>query len=179
MKILKSILLAVAALVAITLVVALFIDQDYHVEREIVINQPKQEVFNYVKYLKNQDNYSKWATMDSEMKKTYTGTDGTVGFVSRWESTNEEVGVGEQEIKGITEGEKLDFELRFYEPFEATDKAFMTTESLSDNSTKVKWGFNGHMAYPMNLMLLFMNMEEMLGNDLQQGLDNLKTVLEK
>ncbi len=179
MKILKSILLAVAALVAITLVVALFIDQDYHVEREIVINQPKQEVFNYVKYLKNQDNYSKWATMDSEMKKTYTGTDGTVGFVSRWESTNEEVGVGEQEIKGITEGEKLDFELRFYEPFEATDKAFMTTESLSDNSTKVKWGFNGHMAYPMNLMLLFINMEEMLGNDLQQGLDNLKTVLEK
>lgn len=179
MKILKSILLAVAALVAITLVVALFIDQDYHVEREIVINQPKEEVFNYVKYLKNQDNYSKWATMDSEMKKTYTGTDGTVGFVSRWESTNEEVGVGEQEIKGITEGEKLDFELRFYEPFEATDKAFMTTESLSDNSTKVKWGFNGKMAYPMNLMLLFINMEEMLGNDLQQGLDNLKTVLEK
>ncbi len=179
MKILKSILLAVVALVAITLVVALFIDQDYHVEREIVINQPKQEVFNYVKYLKNQDNYSKWATMDSEMKKTYTGTDGTVGFVSRWESTNEEVGVGEQEIKGITEGEKLDFELRFYEPFEATDKAFMTTESLSDNSTKVKWGFNGKMAYPMNLMLLFINMEEMLGNDLQQGLDNLKTVLEK
>ncbi len=179
MKILKSILLAVAALVAITLVVALFIDQDYHVEREIVIDQPKEEVFNYVKYLKNQDNYSKWATMDSEMKKTYTGTDGTVGFVSRWESTNEEVGVGEQEIKGITEGEKLDFELRFYEPFEATDKAFMTTESLSDNSTKVKWGFNGKMAYPMNLMLLFINMEEMLGNDLQQGLDNLKTVLEK
>lgn len=179
MKILKSILLAVAALVAITLVVALFIDQDYHVEREIVINQPKEKVFNYVKYLKNQDNYSKWATMDSEMKKTYTGTDGTVGFVSRWESTNEEVGVGEQEIKGITEGEKLDFELRFYEPFEATDKAFMTTESLSDNSTKVKWGFNGKMAYPMNLMLLFINMEEMLGNDLQQGLDNLKTVLEK
>jgi hypothetical protein len=55
----------------------------------------------------------------------------------------------------------------------------MTTESMSDSSTKVKWGFNGSMAYPMNLMLLFMDMEEMLGNDLQQGLDNLKAVLEK
>jgi hypothetical protein len=179
MKNLKQILIAIAVLIAIPLVVALFIKENYHVEREIVINQPKDEVFNYVKYLKNQDNYSKWASIDPEMKKTFTGTDGTVGFVSRWESTNEEVGVGEQEIKGITEGEKLDFELRFYEPFEATDNAFMTTESISDSSTKVKWGFDGSMAYPMNLMLLFMDMEEMLGNDLQQGLNNLKVVLEK
>jgi hypothetical protein len=35
------------------------------------------------------------------------------------------------------------------------------------------------MAYPMNLMPLFMNMEEMPGKDLQGGLDKLKTVLEK
>ena len=179
MKILKSILLALVAVVALALVAAAFVEGNYHVEREIVINQPKDEVFNYVKYLKNQDNYSKWATMDPEMKKSYTGTDGTVGFVSRWESTNEEVGVGEQEIKGITEGEKLDFELRFYEPFEATDNAFMITEKVSDTATKVTWGFDGHMAYPMNLMLVFMDMEEMLGNDLQMGLNNLKSVLEK
>ena len=179
MKILKSILLALVAVVALALVAAAFVEGNYHVEREIVINQPKEVVFNYVKYLKNQDNYSKWATMDPGMKKSYTGTDGTVGFVSRWESTNEEVGVGEQEIKGITEGEKLDFELRFYEPFEATDNAFMITEKVSDTATKVKWGFDGHMAYPMNLMLVFMDMEEMLGNDLQMGLNNLKSVLEK
>jgi hypothetical protein len=35
------------------------------------------------------------------------------------------------------------------------------------------------MPYPMNLMLLFMDMDGMLGKDLQQGLDNLKGVLEK
>ena len=46
------------------------------------------------------------------------------------------------------------------------------------NSTVVKWGFNGKMAYPMNLMLLFMNMEKMLGSDLEEGLANLKVVLE-
>jgi hypothetical protein len=34
------------------------------------------------------------------------------------------------------------------------------------------------MKYPMNLMLLFMDMEGMLGGDLEQGLTNLKGVLE-
>ena len=70
-------------------------------------------------------------------------------------------------------------ELRFIKPFEATDNAYMTTEAINENQTKVKWGFNGKMTYPMNLMLLFMNMEKMLGDYILQGLNNLKTIEEK
>ena len=54
----------------------------------------------------------------------------------------------------------------------------MSTESVNANTTKVVWGFEGHMDYPSNIMLLFMDMEEMLGGDLQTGLDNLKKNLE-
>jgi uncharacterized protein YndB with AHSA1/START domain len=178
MKILKTILIAVGILIAITLIVSLFAKKDYEVEREITIDKPKEEVFDYVKFLKNQDNYSKWATMDPDMKKTYRGTDGTVGFVSAWDSDNKDVGKGEQEIKKITEGERIDFEIRFFEPFESSEPAYMTTESLSENQTKVKWGFNGHMDYPMNIMMLFMDFEKMIGDDLETGLKNLKSVLE-
>lgn len=178
MKILKTILIAVGILIAIPLIVALFAKKDYEVEREITIDKPKEEVFDYVKFLKNQDNYSKWATIDPDMKKTYNSTDGTVGFVSAWESDNKDVGKGEQEIKKITEGERIDFELRFFEPFESTEPAYMTTESVSENQTKVKWGFNGHMDYPMNIMMLFMDFEKMIGDDLDTGLKNLKSVLE-
>jgi uncharacterized membrane protein len=179
MRILKKFLIGLAILIAIALIVALFVKKDYAVEREITINKPKQEVFNYIKLLKNQDNYSKWATMDPNMKKSYRGTDGTVGFVSAWESKIDSVGVGEQEIKKIIEGERVDFELHFIKPFEATEPAFMATEAVSENQTKVKWGFSGHMDYPMNLMMLFMDFEKMIGDDLQTGLNNLKTVLEK
>jgi uncharacterized protein YndB with AHSA1/START domain len=179
MKILKNILILIASLVVLLLVVALFVKKDYAVVREVTINKPKQEVFDYVKYLKNQDSFSKWAMMDPNMKKEYRGTDGTVGFVSAWDSEKSDVGKGEQEIKKIAEGERLDFELRFIKPFEATDYAYMTTETAGTDQTKVKWGFNGKMNYPMNLMLLFMNMDKMLGDDLQTGLSNLKTVLEK
>lgn len=35
------------------------------------------------------------------------------------------------------------------------------------------------MKYPMNLMMLFMDMEKQLAPDLQNGLDNLKTLLEQ
>jgi len=175
----KKIIITLAVILAIPLIVALFSADSYDVEREVVINQPKDLVFNYVKYLKNQDEFSKWARMDPDMKKSYRGTDGSVGFVAAWDSENPEVGKGEQEIIAIVDGKRVDFELRFFTPFEATEPAYMITEATSANQTKVKWGFSGHMAYPMNLMLLFMDFEQMIGDDLQTGLDQLKVVLEK
>jgi len=179
MKILKGILVFIVGFVALLLILALFLKKEYGVQREITINKPKLEVFDYLKTLKNQDNFSVWAMRDPKMKKEFRGTDGTIGFVSAWDSEVKDVGKGEQEIKKITEGERIDFEIRFFKPFETTDNAYMSTDSISENQTKVTWGFNGKMKYPMNLMLLAMNMDEMLGKDLQSGLNNLKANLEK
>ena len=179
MKILKGLLLLIVGIVILALVVALFVKKDYAVEREVTINKPVAVVFDYIKHIKNQDQYSVWNRLDPASKKTYSGTDGTVGFIYGWESTNKNVGKGEQEITKITEGDRVDMKLRFKEPFEAEDEAYMTTQAIGENETKVKWGFKGRMAYPMNIMLLFMNMEGMLGKDLQGGLDTLKTTLEK
>jgi uncharacterized protein YndB with AHSA1/START domain len=178
MKILKTILIVIVAIVALFLVVAAFAKSDYKVVREVTINAPKAEVFDYVKYLKNQDYYSVWATMDPAMEKTYSGTDGTVGFVSAWDSDNKDVGKGEQEIIAIDPGNQIDYELRFIEPFEQTDFAYISTEAIGNNATLVKWGFFGKMKYPMNMMLLFMDMDEMLGPDLEKGLQTLKGNLE-
>src|SRR5262245_55746209 len=108
MKIVKGILLFIVAIIALALIAALFMKKDYNNEREITINKPKEQVFNYIKYLKNQDNFSKWASMDPDMKKDYRGTDGSVGFVSTWDSDKKDVGKGEQEIKKMTEGERID-----------------------------------------------------------------------
>lgn len=179
MKIIKKVLIVLAIILTLPLIIALFVKKEYAVEESIVINKSKSEVFDYVKHLKNQDNFSKWATMDPNMEKTYSGTDGTVGFISAWNSDHESVGQGEQEILKITEGERLDFELRFIKPFESTQLAYMTTESVNEKQTEVKWGFKGKMNYPMNIMLLFMDFEELIGEDFQEGLSNLKTIVEK
>ncbi|NOR86652.1 MAG: polyketide cyclase [Bacteroidales bacterium] len=175
----KKVFYFIVGLFAFILIVAAFVDQDYMVTRSVKINQPNEVVFDYVKYLKNQDNYSVWSQIDPNMKKTFTGTDGTVGFISAWDSKHPDVGSGEQEIMNIIEGERIDFELRFLKPFEMVSPAFMITEPVSAYQTKIEWGFEGHMNYPMNLMLLFMDMEEVLGKDLQDGLNDLKIILEK
>ena len=175
---LKKFSIAVLVIVALPFIIALFVQKEYSVVTQITIDKPVAEVFDYVKHLKNQDNFSVWAQMDPDMVKSYRGTDGTVGFVSRWESQLEDVGVGEQEIMRIDEGKRIDFELRFFSPFESTDPAFMSTEALGANQTLVQWGFDGHLDYPMNLMFLFLDFETMIGNDLNQGLKQLKQQLE-
>ncbi len=177
MKLLKRVLIGVAILLAVPLVVALFIRTDFAVEREVIINKPKSDVFNYVRYLKNHSNFSKWEAMDPQMKKEYRGVDGTVGFVSAWESDNQDVGKGEQEIKRITEAERIDVEIRMREPFQSTDPAYMTTETVAENQTRVKSGYFGKMNYPTNLLCPFI--AEKIGKDMETGLNSLKAVLEK
>lgn len=174
---LKKIILVIVAIVALVLIVAAIAPSEYSVKREVVIQKSNQEVFDYIKYLRNQDNFSTWAQKDPDMEKTFTGEDGTVGFTSHWNSEVEDVGEGEQEIMKIEEGKRIDFQLRFIKPFEATDMAYMTTEDIG-GQTKVVWGFDGNMPYPSNLMLLFMNFDDMLGPELQTGLNNLKSIME-
>jgi uncharacterized protein YndB with AHSA1/START domain len=175
----KKIALILLIIIVIPLVVALFVKKDFAVEREVTINKPCNEVFEYIKLLKNQDHYSVWVMKDPNMKKEYKGIDGTVGFISSWDSQNKEVGKGEQEIVKITEGERIDSKLRFKVPFEAENDAYMATEKISNEQTKVKWGFKGAFPYPMNLMSLFVSMDKRVGPDLNTGLINLKNVLEK
>ena len=172
------VLYIILRLIGALLVAGLFIPKGMKATRDIVINKPSAEVFNYIKYLKNQQNFSKWATMDPNIKNEFRGTDGTIGFVNSWEG-NKKVGQGEQEITGIEEDKQLTTELRFIKPFKSVAKSTMNTVSVNENSTKVSWGFEGEMNYPMNVMKLFMNMEKAIGDDFGIGLANLKTVLEK
>ena len=108
MKVLKIILAIVLILVSIPFIVGMFIDEDYTVVKEVTIEKPKDEVFEYVKLLKNQEYFSSWALKDPTMKKSFNGVDGEVGFVSAWDSKDPNVGVGEQEILAIEQGKRID-----------------------------------------------------------------------
>jgi hypothetical protein len=158
------------------LIIALFVPKKYFVEREIIINKQRQEVFDYIRFLKNQEYYSKWVMADPDMKKNFKGTDGSVGFIYGWNGNNQ-VGEGEQELKKINDGESIEMEIRFVRPFAGIGNACMITEAVSGDQTKVKWGMKGESNYPMNLMNLFTN--KMLGKDLIISLNSLKGVLEK
>lgn len=179
----KKILLALVTVVALIIVVlgiaSFLTTTDLKSERSIVINKPKTDVFAYAKMLKNQNEWGPWFKKDPSMKQEFVGTDGTVGFISKWDSTSEEVGAGEQEIKRIVEGERIDTELRFKRPFESKADAYFITEDAGNSQTKVTWGFDSEMPRPFNLMSLFVDMDAMVGKDFQEGLNNMKAILEK
>lgn len=178
MKILKVIIIVIIVLIAIPFILGLFAKKEYTIHREVTINKPSTEVFDYVKYLKNQDSYNKWIMADPNMKKDYKGLDGTIGFVYAWDSEDNNVGKGEMEIKGITEGESINTEVRFEEPFEGVSDVNMSLQPVQDEQTKVDWTFDSEMGYPMNAMLIFIDMNDVLGPDMQTSLDNLKKILE-
>lgn len=172
------VLYIILGLIGLLLLAGLFISKDLQANKEIVINKPVDEVFGFIKYLKNQQLYSKWAALDADMKNEYNGIDGQPGFVNHWVG-NKKVGEGEQEITAIEEGKAIYTDLRFIKPFKSFAKVKMTAEAIGASSTKVSWGFQSKMNYPLNIMKLFMNMNEMIGKDFSTGLTNLKNLLEK
>ncbi|RYY89265.1 MAG: polyketide cyclase [Chitinophagaceae bacterium] len=175
MRIVKRIVIGLLLFAAIALIAAAIMPKELAVERSIVINRPADSVFAYVKYLKNQNDYSKWAQMDPAMRKEFHGTDAQPGFVSAWEG-NEEVGKGEQTIKSIDEAaRRVDYKIHFIKPFESNADAFMITTDKGASS-EVRWGFKSSMPWPMNLMSPFL--KGGLEDDLQTGLSNLKARLE-
>lgn len=177
MNTLMIIFSVVVALVALPFIVAIFVKKDFVIARSTAINRPVAEVFNYVKFLNNQDYYNKWTMIDPNLRKSQRGIDGTVGFVAAWDSDIKQVGKGEQEIKKIADGKRIDLELRFEKPFKGTNTAYMTTEPFDENQTRVGWVFNGSNKYPMNFLNLFM--QKMLGADMETSLTALKGNLEK
>ncbi|WP_127020930.1 SRPBCC family protein [Flagellimonas beolgyonensis] len=168
------ILLGIVLLIAILAALA---PKTYNVSRSIEISRTKAEVFDYLKYLKKQDEWSPWAKRDPNMEQKFTGTDGEVGAISYWNG-NKEVGEGEQELTKIVDGERIESELRFLKPWKSISDAYLVTESIDANTTKVTWGFTGHNKFPMSIMMLFMNMDKMIGKDFEEGLASLKEKME-
>ncbi len=61
MNILLTLLAIIGGLVCILFLAALFTRKAYRIERTVTIGRPVQEVFNYIRHLKNQEQYSKWS----------------------------------------------------------------------------------------------------------------------
>ncbi len=171
----KKILLSILGVLAVILLIAAILPKDFKIEKEVIINKPKAEVFNYLKYTKNSHIWSPWEKKDPNITHEYKGEDATLGFVDSW-SGNNEVGVGEQETTAIVADERIDFELRFIKPMKAVNKAYFITEAVSENETKVIWGMTGRTEFPFNIICHFM--QGKVKQEFANGLNNLKEILE-
>lgn len=171
-----TILLVIAGIIALLLIIALFMKREHYVKREIIINAPRQKVFDYLKLLKNQDEFNKWAKTSPDRVREYKGTDGTVGFIYAWKG-DKKAGKGEKEIMNLVEGKRIETEIRFVKPMVVTASVIMETESLSDDRTKVYMSNAGRLKYPMNIFIPMA--EKNFPKDMDSSLSTLKNILEK
>ena len=173
------ILISIAAIIALLLILAALQSNWFAISRDITINRPVEEVFEYTRHLRNMEHYNKWVMTDPNQKTRFTGTDGQVGFVYAWDSENKNAGKGEQEIKQIVPNQKIQTEIRFEKPFKGVSEAILATEPATAGQTKVTYTFQGAKNFGMKIAHLLFGLEKMLGKDLDITMKNLKGVLEK
>lgn len=171
-------LIVIVAIVVSIIIVALLIRKELNIERSIIINKPIKEVFEYLRFMRNLDNFSVWNMADPNMHKEFRGTDGEPGFVYIWNSsTVKNIGAGEEEIIEIDKNKKIEFEIRFKRPMQSTAKASFILESVSADKTNVEWDLYSKSKFPISILKSVL--EKMLGKDLEKSLQNLKKLLEK
>lgn len=172
-----QLLIVLGSIIVLLLIIAAVLPKSVNLKAGTTIQAPKQVVFDYVKLLKNQENYSVRVMQDPEVELSYSGTDGTVGFIAARKSDDKNVGIGEQEIVKLVEGESYEVELRFEQPMQATNYAATSVEAISETETKVVNTFRGYAPRPTNLLsYLFLGK---VRQDMQQNLENLKNILEQ
>lgn len=176
MKILKIIGIIIAVLVVLVLVAGIIAPKKFDISRSVVVNAPAETVFKNCSHFSAFNQWNPWSKLDSTMVVTEEGTDGTVGAKHSWKGNNK-VGAGSMTITKVEPNARVEWALDFLEPFEAHNQAYMNMESV-EGGQKLTWGMKGAMPYPMNAMMLFMNMDKEGGKDYEEGLANLKAMCE-
>ena len=141
---------------------------------EVIIDKTKEAVWDYVRLLRNQENYNTWIRQDPKIKMEYRGTDGTPGFVAAWQSKTR-MGDGEQEIRSVNEGVCYEAELRFRN-HDNTTHVKTSVESVDGGKTKVTTVMSATPSFPMNLMMPMMS--KVLKKNMDENSAKLKEILE-
>ncbi len=174
---LKKIAIVIVVLIAAVLVYAATRPDTFRVERSASVKAPPDKVFAVLSDFKQWGAWSPWEKKDPAMKRTFGATTSGKGAHYAWEG-NKEVGKGSMEIVDATPPTRLTLKLDFLDPFEAHNNVEFALTPAGD-STTVKWAIYGPMPYMSKVISVFCSMDSMIGKDFEEGLANLKRVVEK
>jgi effector-binding domain-containing protein len=113
------------------------------------------------------------------MQITISGTDGEIGSKYAWVGDPENTGSGKMTTTAIKPNEEIAYNLHFLVPYESKADGYVGVSKTEDEKTKAVWGFYGDNQFPFNIVMLFMDMEDMMASDFDSGLNMLKDMSEK
>jgi hypothetical protein len=170
------ILIAVAVIVIAFIAVVASRPSDFRVTRSATIPAPAAVVFAQVNDLHKWQAWSPWARLDPAARNTYEGAASGTGAIFRWAGNNK-VGEGSMIITESRPSGLVRFRLEFLKPFKATNTAEFAFKP-EGNQTMVTWSMFGKSNFMFKAMGLFMNCDKMCGDQFEQGLANMKSVVE-
>ncbi len=173
----KKILLVVVILLVGVLAYAATRPDTLHIQRTASIKAPAEKIYPLITDFRRWESWSPYEKVDPAMKKTYSGAASGKGAVYEWDG-NSEVGQGRMEIVDTADPSRVTIKLDFMKPLEGHNVAVFALAPQGD-TTNVTWTMDGPTPYICKLICVFVNMDTMIGKDLETGLANLKTIAEK
>ncbi|TDN62643.1 SRPBCC family protein [Paraburkholderia sp. BL10I2N1] len=172
---LKTILLAGVAVVALLLAYAATRPDTFRVERSATVKAAPERIFALINDLHLFNTWNPYEKKDTAIKGEYTGNASGPGAAYAWQSNK--VGVGQMEIVDASSPERITMKLDFVKPFEAHNVAEFMLKPQG-GATEVTWSMHGPVPYVSKLIGVFFNMDRMIGKDFEDGLGNLKNIAE-
>ena len=145
-------------------------------ERSVYIAEPPEIVFPYVNNFRNFNKWSPWYQIDPDTKYSYSGFGEGVGATMSWTSEDPKVGNGSQTITASEPYSRVDTAL----DFGAQGKAQAEFKLVPQGSgTNVTWSFSSEMGSGPIARWMGLMVSKMVGTSYEQGLQKLKSVVEK
>lgn len=171
----KKILGGVIALVILALAVGLLLPSKTHIERSSGIHAPPSTVFAYLNDFRKFNLWSPWAKLDPNAQYIFSGPDQGVGAKMVWHSEHSNVGNGQQQIMISEPDRRVQTALNFGD----MGTAYANFDLVATGAnTHVTWSFDQDNGYNILGRYFGMMMDKFIGADYEQGLVNLKSVVE-
>ena len=77
------------------------------------------------------------------------------------------------EIKELKSNESIKLAHHYQKPIKGFSESEILLESNSQSKVLVKWTYTGHSKYPLNLLTSLLNMDRIVGKDLENCLSRL------
>ncbi|MFN4121053.1 SRPBCC family protein [Acidovorax sp.] len=174
---LKTIALVLLAALGLLLAYAATRPDTFRVERSRVITAPPERVFGLIHDLRQFNTWNPYERKDPALRGEYSAT--TAGPGARYAWHSDKVGTGSMEIVDAEAPRRVGMKLDFVAPFEAHNRAEFTLQPEGDNATRVTWALHGPVPYLAKIAHLFFNMDRMVGQDFEDGLEHLQAVVQK
>lgn len=173
----STILLIIVLVIAAVAIYAATRPGTFVVERSLAIKAPPERIFALINDFHQWTRWSPYEKLDPSLQRTYSGAESGRGAIYDWEG-NGKAGKGRMEIAETQPPSRVSINLDFMKPFRATNKVDFTMVP-EGAATRVAWTMQGNSPYMAKLMSLFMNMDNLIGKDFEQGLANLKVETER